>query len=109
MPRGRLTLDVTAEGTGMSPVALIGSLGGSGTFTLESGTTGAARSGGIRCRDPRGRSGPADRREQGRDRMDAALAGGGLAYRARRGHDHDQCRAGATEQHLVRAQGADLA
>src|SRR4029453_246410 len=32
---GRLTLDVTAEGTGMSPVALVGSLAGSGSFTLE--------------------------------------------------------------------------
>ena len=34
---GRLTLDVTAEGTGLSPIALIGSLGGGGTFTFENG------------------------------------------------------------------------
>src|SRR5262249_41789286 len=32
---GRLTLDVSAEGNGMSPVALVGSLSGSGTFMLE--------------------------------------------------------------------------
>jgi large subunit ribosomal protein L24 len=32
---GRLALDVTAEGAGLSPIALIGSLGGSGSFTLE--------------------------------------------------------------------------
>jgi hypothetical protein len=34
---GRLTFEATAEGTGMSPAALIGSLEGSGTFALESG------------------------------------------------------------------------
>ena len=34
---GRLRVDVSAEGTGMSAVALIGSLEGSGTFTLENG------------------------------------------------------------------------
>ncbi|MFL6821224.1 MAG: AsmA family protein, partial [Xanthobacteraceae bacterium] len=34
---GRLTVEATAEGTGMSPVALVGSLVGSGSFTLENG------------------------------------------------------------------------
>src|SRR5262249_21418358 len=34
---GRLTFDVSAEGSGMSPVALVGSLAGSGTFMLENG------------------------------------------------------------------------
>ena len=34
---GRLTFQASAEGTGMSAVALIGSLEGSGTFTLDSG------------------------------------------------------------------------
>jgi large subunit ribosomal protein L24 len=34
---GRLTLDVTAEGIGRSAVALMGSLGGSGTLKLEDG------------------------------------------------------------------------
>ena len=64
MLSGRLTLDVTAEGGRLSPIALIGSLAGSGTFTLENGRAGAARSGGVRRRDPRGRSGPADRRDR---------------------------------------------
>jgi large subunit ribosomal protein L24 len=34
---GRLTFEAKAEGTGMSPIALIGALEGSGTFTLENG------------------------------------------------------------------------
>ncbi len=34
---GRLTLDLTAEGSGRSTVALVGSLGGGGTFKLENG------------------------------------------------------------------------
>jgi large subunit ribosomal protein L24 len=34
---GRLTLDFTAEGAGRSAAALMGSLGGSGTFKLENG------------------------------------------------------------------------
>jgi uncharacterized protein involved in outer membrane biogenesis len=34
---GRLTLDVSAEGSGRSANALIGSLGGAGSFTLEDG------------------------------------------------------------------------
>src|SRR5229473_2257146 len=34
---GRLTLDASAEGTGMSAVALVGSLAGKGSFTLENG------------------------------------------------------------------------
>ena len=34
---GRLTLDLTAEGSGRSALALVGSLGGGGSFTLENG------------------------------------------------------------------------
>src|SRR5215510_15349553 len=34
---GRLTGDVELEGTGRSPIALIGSLKGSGTFSLQDG------------------------------------------------------------------------
>ena len=34
---GKLTLDAQAEGAGMSAVALMGSLAGSGTFKLENG------------------------------------------------------------------------
>src|SRR5262249_46232008 len=32
---GRLTIDFSTEGSGMSPVALVGSMVGRGTFTLE--------------------------------------------------------------------------
>lgn len=34
---GRLTLDVTLEGAGRSPVAIVGSLGGNGTFSVKDG------------------------------------------------------------------------
>src|SRR5262249_59587733 len=76
---GGLTLEVTAEGTGMSPVALVGSLAGSGSFTLENAR--AARL------DPAAFDTVIRAVDQGlpidairvRDRMDAALASGGLA------------------------------
>jgi hypothetical protein len=76
---GRLRLGVTAEGTGMSAVALIGSLEGGGTFTLENGR--------VARLDPRAFEAVIRAVDQGlpiesnrlRDRMDSALAGGALA------------------------------
>jgi large subunit ribosomal protein L24 len=76
---GRLRLDVTAEGTGMSAVALIGSLEGGGTFTLENGR--------VARLDPRAFEAVIRAVDQGlpiessrlRDRMDTALASGPLA------------------------------
>jgi uncharacterized protein involved in outer membrane biogenesis len=76
---GRLRLDVTAEGTGMSPVALIGSLEGGGTFTLENGR--------VARLDPRAFENVIRAVDQGlpiesnrlRERMDSALANGTLA------------------------------
>jgi uncharacterized protein involved in outer membrane biogenesis len=76
---GRLRLDVTAEGTGMSAVALIGSLEGGGTFTLEN-----AR---VARLDPRAFEIVIRAVDQGlpiessrlRDRMDSALASGPVA------------------------------
>src|SRR5439155_526279 len=78
---GKLTLDVAAEGTGMSAVALMGSLAGSGTFKLENGRV-------VRL-DPAAFDAVMRAVDQGlpidvtrvRDRMVAALASG-LALRA---------------------------
>ncbi|TMJ31258.1 MAG: hypothetical protein E6G96_07745 [Alphaproteobacteria bacterium] len=73
---GRLTFEANAEGTGMSPVALIGSLEGSGTFTLENGR--------VARLDPKAFELVMRAVDQGlpidanrlRDRTDAALASG---------------------------------
>jgi large subunit ribosomal protein L24 len=106
---GRLTLDVTAEGTGMSPVALVGSLAGSGSFTLENARAArldpAAFDAVIRAVD---QGLPIDAIKV-RDRMDAALASGGLALTLAEGAiiiDAGQARLNNT---VVRAQRGDLA
>jgi large subunit ribosomal protein L24 len=106
---GRLTLDLTAEGTGMSSVALVGSLDGGGTFTLENGRLArldpAAFDAVIRAVD---QGLPIDAIRV-RDRMDAALANsGGLAVALAEGAiviNAGQARLGST---MVRAQNADL-
>jgi uncharacterized protein involved in outer membrane biogenesis len=76
---GLLRLEMTAEGSGMSPLALMGSLEGGGTFTLEK-----AR---IARLDPRAFDVVVRAVDQGvaidtdrlRDRTDTALAGGALS------------------------------
>jgi large subunit ribosomal protein L24 len=105
---GRLTLDVNVEGTGMSPNALIGSLGGGGTFTLEKGRVvrldPAAFDTVIRAVD---QGLPIDATRV-RDRMDAALASGVLTFALAEGAltiNAGQARLGSI---MVRAQGADL-
>jgi large subunit ribosomal protein L24 len=106
---GRLTLDVTAEGMGMSPVALVGSLGGSGTFTLEN-----ARA--VRL-DPAAFDTVIRAVDQGlpidtvrvRDRMDAALASGGLAVTLAEGAITINAGQARLSNPTVRAQRGDLA
>ncbi len=106
---GRLTLDVSAEGAGRSPVALVGSLAGGGTFTLESARLArldpAAFGAVIRAVD----QGLAIDAVRVRDRTDAALARDGLAVALAEGTitvNAGQARLGNV---MVRAQGADLA
>ena len=105
---GRLTLDLNVEGTGMSPIALIGSLGGGGTFTLEKGRV-------VRL-DPAAFDAVIRAVDQGlpidaariRDRMDAALASGVLTFALAEGAltiNGGQARLSTI---MVRAQGADL-
>ena len=75
---GQLTLDLDLEGTGRSPVALIGSLQGGGTFTLQDGR--------IARLDPAAFDAIIRNVDQGlpidagriRDRMELALGNGGL-------------------------------
>ncbi len=106
---GRLTLDASAEGTGMSAVALVGSLAGKGSFTLENGK--------LARLDPTAFETVIRAVDQGlpidaarvKDKMDAALAGGKLAVALAEGAitiDAGQARLSDT---VVRARGADLA
>src|SRR5438874_5952079 len=106
---GRLTLDVTAEGTGMSPVALMGSLAGSGSFTLESA--------GLARIDPAAFENIVRAVDQGlpidairiRDRVDAALARGSLGITSAEGAISISEGQARVSNPTVRAQRADLA
>jgi large subunit ribosomal protein L24 len=106
---GRLTLDLTSEGSGMSPIALVGSLSGNGSFMLENGKLArlnpAAFDAVIRAVDQGLPIDPV----RVRDRAEAALAGNSLAVPLAEGVitiNDGQARLGST---MVRAQGADLA
>ncbi|HKA80032.1 MAG TPA: AsmA family protein [Xanthobacteraceae bacterium] len=106
---GRLTLDVNVEGTGMSPSALIGSLAGSGTFTLEKGRVvrldPAAFDAVMRAVDL---GLPIDATRV-RDRMDAALASGVLTFALAEGALAINAGRARLTNTTVQAQGADLA
>ncbi len=106
---GRLTLDVSVEGAGMSPIALINSLGGSGTFTLEKGRVvrldPAAFDAVIRAVD---QGLPIDATRV-RDRMDAALGSGVLTFALAEGALAINAGQARLSNTTVRAQGADLA
>ena len=78
---GRVGLEITAEGTGMSPIALVGALEGRGQLTLSGGAVArlnpAAFDTVIRAAD----AGMPIDAARVRERMDAALASGALAIR----------------------------
>src|SRR5262249_27722707 len=106
---GRVTADIDVEGTGRSPVALIGALKGSGTFTLQDGQ--------IQRLDPGAFDAVIRSVDQGlpvdpariRERMEQALAAGALPVGLAEGQvaiADGQVRLANT---IVRAQGADLA
>ncbi len=105
---GRLTVEATAEGSGMSPVALVGSLVGTGSFTLENGR--------VMRLDPAAFDAVTRAVDQGlpidaariRDRADAALTRGGLGIALAEGAitiSEGQVR---LNNPTVRAQRADL-
>jgi uncharacterized protein involved in outer membrane biogenesis len=106
---GRLTLEVATEGTGMSAVALIGALEGSGTFKLENGRV-------VRL-DPAAFDAVIRAVDQGlpidvtrvRDRMDAALGSGVLAVPLAEGAITITAGYARLGNAAVRAQSADLA
>jgi large subunit ribosomal protein L24 len=106
---GRLTLDVSAEGAGRSPVALIGSLAGSGTFMLENARLSrldpAAFGAVIRAAD----QGLAVDAVRVRDRVDAALARDSLAVTLAEGTITINAGQAQLSNVMARAQGADLA
>jgi hypothetical protein len=106
---GRLTADIDVEGTGRSPVALIGALKGSGAFTVQD-----AR---IQRLDPTAFDAVIRSVDQGlpidtariRDRLDQALSAGSLTVTLAEGAvavADGQLRLANT---MVRANGADLA
>ncbi len=105
---GRLTLNVATEGAGMSPVALVGSLGGGGTFKLENARAvrldPAAFDAVIRAVD---RGLPIDA-VRIRDRMDAALARGVLTVPLAEGAITIDAGQARLSNLTVRAQHADL-
>jgi uncharacterized protein YhdP len=105
---GRLTVEATAEGTGMSPVALVGSLVGSGSFTLENGR--------VMRLDPAAFDAVIRAVDQGlpidatriRDRVDAALTRGGLGVALAEGAITIGDGQARLSNPTVRAQRADL-
>jgi large subunit ribosomal protein L24 len=106
---GRLAFDVSAEGTGMSAGALIGSLEGGGRFTLENGKLGrldpAAFEAVIRAVD---RGLPIDANSV-REKIDSALASGGFAIARADGSIVINAGQARLSNTIARAQGADLA
>jgi large subunit ribosomal protein L24 len=106
---GRLRLEVSAEGTGMSAVALIGSLEGSGTFTLENGR--------IARLDPRAFELVIRAVDQGlpiesnrlRERVDTALASGALAIARAEGAIAIAAGQARVSNAMVGDRGAELA
>jgi large subunit ribosomal protein L24 len=105
---GRLTVEATAEGTGMSPVALVGSLVGSGSFTLENGR--------VMRLDPAAFDAVIRAVDQGlpidatriRDRVDAALTRGGLGVALAEGAITISDGQARLSNPTLRAQRADL-
>jgi large subunit ribosomal protein L24 len=106
---GQLTLNVDLEGTGRSPVALIGSLDGGGTFTLQDGR--------ITRLDPAAFDAIIRNVDQGlpidavrvRDRMELALASGGLNVPLAEGEIAVAVGQARLDNAMVRAERADLA
>jgi large subunit ribosomal protein L24 len=106
---GRLTLDLTMSGSGMSPGALVGSLGGGGTFMLENGR--------IARLDPKAFDAVIRAVDQGlpidavrvRDRIEAALAVGSLGITSAESAITISAGRARLNDTIVRAEGADLA
>jgi uncharacterized protein involved in outer membrane biogenesis len=105
---GRFAFDLSAEGTGMSAGALIGSLEGGGTFTLENGRLArldpAAFEAVMRAVD---RGLPVNTISV-RERLESALASGALAIARAEGPIVINAGQARLSNTVVRAQGADL-
>ena len=105
---GQLTLNLDLEGTGRSPVALIGSLQGGGTFTLQDGR--------IARLDPAAFDAIIRNVDQGlpidagriRDRMELALGNGGLNVPLAEGEIAVAAGQARLSNAIVRAERADL-
>jgi uncharacterized protein involved in outer membrane biogenesis len=106
---GQLALNVDLEGTGRSPVALIGSLEGGGTFTLQDGR--------ITRLDPAAFDAIIRNVDQGlpidairiKDRMELALGNGGLNVPLAEGEIAVAAGQARLTNAMVRAERADLA
>ncbi len=106
--RGRLTLDLTVQGSGRSPGALIGSLDGEGTFTLQDGGVArldpAAFAALIRATD---QGLPVDAVRVG-ERMESALTSGALPVSLASGEIGIRAGQARIGNMMIRAQGAEL-
>jgi large subunit ribosomal protein L24 len=106
---GQLTLDVELEGIGRSMSAVIGSLGGGGTFTLQDGR--------ITRLDPAAFDAIIRNVDQGlpidairiRDRMEVALGNGGLTVPLAEGEIAVSAGQAQLNNAMARAERADLA
>jgi large subunit ribosomal protein L24 len=78
---GRLALEIAAEGTGMSPIALIGALEGRGRITLTNGRLARLNPAAFDVVIKAADRGMAIDAAKVRDMMDSALASGDLAIR----------------------------
>lgn len=106
---GHLTADLNLEGTGRSAIALVGSLKGGGTFTLQDGR--------VARIDPQAFDTIIRNVDQGlpidvnriRDRMEVALANGGLAIPLAEGEIALAAGQARLVNTVVRAEHVDLA
>jgi large subunit ribosomal protein L24 len=113
---GRLTSDLSAEGSGRSAVALLGSMHGQGTFTLENGKVARLNPGAFAAVMRAVDQGLPIDANRLRDRMDLALASGPLGVALAQGSiviEAGQARlrnsvAGAENTELATTAGLDL-
>jgi uncharacterized protein YhdP len=105
---GRVAFDLSAEGTGMSAGALIGSLEGGGRFTLENGRLARLDPGAFEAVMRAVDRGLPVNAISVRERLESALASGALAIARAEGPIVINAGQARLSNTVVRAQGADL-
>ena len=106
---GRLTSELSAEGSGMSAVALLGSLHGQGTFTFENGKVARLNPGAFAAVMRAVDQGLPIDANRLRDRMDGALASGPLAVARAQGSILIEVGEGRLRNSVAGAENTELA